>query len=30
MYKEKVDIKTYDNELQTVNIETVGKRVGCY
>lgn len=30
MYKEKVDIKTYDNELQTVNIETIGKRVGCY
>lgn len=30
MYKEKVDIRTYDNELQTVNIETVGERVGYY
>lgn len=30
MYKEKVDIKTYDNQLQTANIETVGKRIGCY
>lgn len=30
MYKEKVDIRTYDNERQTVNIETVGERVGYY
>ena len=30
MYKEKVDIKTYDNKLKTVNIETIGKRVDCY
>ena len=30
MYKEKVDIRTYDNERQTVNIKTVGERVGYY
>lgn len=26
MYKEKVDVKAYDNKLQTVNIETAGKK----
>lgn len=30
MYKEKVCIKTYDNELKTVNIETIGERISCY
>lgn len=30
MYKERIKIKTYNNELQIANIETIGKRVGCY
>lgn len=30
MYKENVVIKSYDNKLLTVNIETVGKRVDYY
>lgn len=30
MYKENVIIESWDTEYKTVNIETVGKRVGCY
>lgn len=30
MYKERVNIKTYNNELRTVNIETIGERVDYY
>ena len=30
MYKENVVIESWDTECKTVNIETVGKRVGCY
>lgn len=30
MYKENITIKSYSNENYIVNIETIGKRVGCY
>lgn len=30
MYKKNVVIESWDTEYKTVNIETVGKRVGCY